>query len=337
MRTTTSSRPRRPSTSRARKEKKPKPAPKDAGRERHRRGRAAADRAADAGRATGHRPGRGAARPARGVAAGDAADLQGRGHHRGRTTGPVVTQFEVVPAPGVKAQRIVALADDLAIAMRAPSIRVAPIPGQGRGRRRGAQPDGAHGDAARAARVAASGTRPRAHAAGRAGPRPRGQAGRRRPGQDAAPADRRRHRLRQVGGDQHHHHQPGLPLHPARAAAADGRPEDGRAVDVQRAAPPAAQGGDQQPRRRDGAQVGGVRDGPALRAAARQRRAQPRRLQPQGARTGSRSGIRSRPRPTLTTIAAEAPDTPPGAAGAEAYNEGVLPDDRARSWTSWPT
>ncbi len=49
----------------------------------------------------------------------------------GRTTGPVVTQFEVVPAAGVKAQKIVALADDLAMAMRAPSIRVAPIPGKG--------------------------------------------------------------------------------------------------------------------------------------------------------------------------------------------------------------
>ncbi|HEU4698130.1 MAG TPA: DNA translocase FtsK [Gemmatimonadales bacterium] len=49
----------------------------------------------------------------------------------GRTTGPVVTQFELVPAPGVKAARILALADDLAIAMRAPSVRVAPIPGKG--------------------------------------------------------------------------------------------------------------------------------------------------------------------------------------------------------------
>jgi S-DNA-T family DNA segregation ATPase FtsK/SpoIIIE len=53
------------------------------------------------------------------------------GQIAGRTTGPVVTQFEVVPAPGVKAGRIVALADDLAMAMRAPSIRVAPIPGKG--------------------------------------------------------------------------------------------------------------------------------------------------------------------------------------------------------------
>ncbi|HEU5217221.1 MAG TPA: DNA translocase FtsK, partial [Gemmatimonadales bacterium] len=49
----------------------------------------------------------------------------------GRTSGPVVTQFEIVPAPGVKAGRLVALADDLAITMRAMSIRVAPIPGRG--------------------------------------------------------------------------------------------------------------------------------------------------------------------------------------------------------------
>jgi len=49
----------------------------------------------------------------------------------GRTTGPVVTQFEVAPAPGVKVGRIAALADDLALAMRAKSIRiVAPIPGK---------------------------------------------------------------------------------------------------------------------------------------------------------------------------------------------------------------
>jgi S-DNA-T family DNA segregation ATPase FtsK/SpoIIIE len=53
------------------------------------------------------------------------------GQISGRTTGPVVTQFEVVPGAGVKAGRIVALADDLAMAMRAPSIRVAPIPGKG--------------------------------------------------------------------------------------------------------------------------------------------------------------------------------------------------------------
>ena len=49
----------------------------------------------------------------------------------GITSGPTVSQFEVVPAAGVKAGRIVALADDLAITMRAASLRVAPIPGRG--------------------------------------------------------------------------------------------------------------------------------------------------------------------------------------------------------------
>ena len=50
----------------------------------------------------------------------------------GRTTGPVVTQFEVVPAPGVKVNRIANLDADLALAMKARTIRiVAPIPGKG--------------------------------------------------------------------------------------------------------------------------------------------------------------------------------------------------------------
>ncbi len=50
----------------------------------------------------------------------------------GRTTGPVVTQFEVVPAPGVKVNRIANLDADLALAMKAQTIRiVAPIPGKG--------------------------------------------------------------------------------------------------------------------------------------------------------------------------------------------------------------
>jgi S-DNA-T family DNA segregation ATPase FtsK/SpoIIIE len=45
--------------------------------------------------------------------------------------GPVVTTFEYEPAPGVKINKIVNLTDDLALAMRAISIRiVAPIPGK---------------------------------------------------------------------------------------------------------------------------------------------------------------------------------------------------------------
>ncbi|HYW13766.1 MAG TPA: DNA translocase FtsK [Longimicrobium sp.] len=50
----------------------------------------------------------------------------------GMTTGPVVTQFEVSPAPGIKVARIANLEADLALALRAPSVRiVAPIPGKG--------------------------------------------------------------------------------------------------------------------------------------------------------------------------------------------------------------
>ncbi|MFA6167522.1 MAG: DNA translocase FtsK 4TM domain-containing protein [Gemmatimonadaceae bacterium] len=50
----------------------------------------------------------------------------------GRTTGPTVTQFEIEPAPGVKVRQFANLANDLALAMRAQSIRVvAPIPGKG--------------------------------------------------------------------------------------------------------------------------------------------------------------------------------------------------------------
>jgi S-DNA-T family DNA segregation ATPase FtsK/SpoIIIE len=45
--------------------------------------------------------------------------------------GPVITMYEFEPAPGVKVSRIVNLSDDLALALRAMSVRiVAPIPGK---------------------------------------------------------------------------------------------------------------------------------------------------------------------------------------------------------------
>ena len=49
----------------------------------------------------------------------------------GRNAGPVVTQYEVQPAAHVKVSRIEALADDLAMALAARSLRIeAPIPGK---------------------------------------------------------------------------------------------------------------------------------------------------------------------------------------------------------------
>ncbi|MCP3678095.1 MAG: DNA translocase FtsK [Deltaproteobacteria bacterium] len=45
--------------------------------------------------------------------------------------GPVVTMYEFEPAPGIKVGRIINLSDDLALAMRAISIRIlAPVPGK---------------------------------------------------------------------------------------------------------------------------------------------------------------------------------------------------------------
>ncbi|MGB5894269.1 MAG: DNA translocase FtsK 4TM domain-containing protein, partial [Ignavibacteriaceae bacterium] len=48
------------------------------------------------------------------------------------TPGPVVTLYEIVPAPGVKISKIVALENDIALALAARGIRIiAPIPGRG--------------------------------------------------------------------------------------------------------------------------------------------------------------------------------------------------------------
>ena len=46
--------------------------------------------------------------------------------------GPVITQYEIEPAPGVKVSKFNSLSDDLALAIKAKAIRVqAPIPGRG--------------------------------------------------------------------------------------------------------------------------------------------------------------------------------------------------------------
>ena len=46
-------------------------------------------------------------------------------------TGPVVTQYEIELEPGLRARKVIALSDDIAIALKASSVRiVAPIPGK---------------------------------------------------------------------------------------------------------------------------------------------------------------------------------------------------------------
>ena len=57
-------------------------------------------------------------------------DVQGQVTHV--ETGPTVTSYEITPAPGVRVERISALERNIALALRAQSIRIqAPIPGKG--------------------------------------------------------------------------------------------------------------------------------------------------------------------------------------------------------------
>ena len=52
------------------------------------------------------------------------------GHIEKARFGPVVTRYEFMPAPGIKTQRVIALAEDIARSMSALSVRVAVTPGQ---------------------------------------------------------------------------------------------------------------------------------------------------------------------------------------------------------------
>ncbi len=53
-----------------------------------------------------------------------------RGEIVGIRPGPIITRYEVRPAPGIKISRFVGCQDDLALVMQAHHVRVAPIPGK---------------------------------------------------------------------------------------------------------------------------------------------------------------------------------------------------------------
>ena len=58
------------------------------------------------------------------------AEFGVRGEINKARFGPVVTRYELVLAPGIKTQRVVGLADDIARSMSALSVRIAVVPGQ---------------------------------------------------------------------------------------------------------------------------------------------------------------------------------------------------------------
>lgn len=82
-------------------------------------------------------PGKAAAGPSKQVLSEHAADLETvlsdfsvKGTIGESRYGPVVTRYDLNPAPGTKSQRVIALADDIARSMSAISVRVAVVPGQ---------------------------------------------------------------------------------------------------------------------------------------------------------------------------------------------------------------
>ncbi len=182
-------------------------------------------------------------------------------------TGPVVSRFEYEPALGVKISKITGLADDLALALKALSIRiVAPVPGKGV---LGIEVPNPKRQVVALREILADARLPEVRLPPDPGPgqRHHGHLGGHRPGQDAPPAHRRGHRQRQERGPQRHDPEHPLQGHPGGGALPDGGPQAHRAVHVRGHPPPAPPGGVQPQGGHHGAALGRGGDGAPLRPA----------------------------------------------------------------------
>ncbi len=145
--------------------------------------------------------------------------------------GPVVTLYELEPAPGIKSARVIGLADDIARSMSAISCRVAVMPGKNA---IGIELPNARRETVYLRELLASEDFETIQGQARAVPRQdhRRRAGDRRPRPHAASAGRRHHRLGQVGVDQRHDPVAALPDDAGPVPAHHDRPEDARTVDL---------------------------------------------------------------------------------------------------------
>ena len=211
------------------------------------------------------------------------------------TPGPVITQFEIELEAGLRVSKIMSLADDLAIALAVPSVRiVAPIPGK---TTVGIEVPNDHRNVVRLGEVMRRGRRavqgmpdPAVPGQGR-----QGAAADLRPGRDAAPADGRPHRHGQVGLLERDD-----PLDLDDQAARRGeddpdRPQEGRALAVQADPAPDAPGRHRHEEGRVDPGLGLREDGRALRVPAPRRGAEHPGVQPAGRRGDLRpAGARGR-------------------------------------------
>ena len=185
----------------------------------------------------------------------------------GINTGPVVTQFELALETGLRLHKVTQLADDVALNLKAPSVRmVAPIPGKNTV---GVEIPNEQRAVVRLKEVIlTSGEEDRQEQdaalsrQGRGGP-----AARPRPGRHAAPADRRRHRHRQVGLHERHHPQHADDAPAGRAEDDHDRPQGRRAERVRGRAAPDAPRHQRHEKGRGRPRLGRGQDGGALRPA----------------------------------------------------------------------
>ena len=144
--------------------------------------------------------------------------------------GPVVTMFEFAPAPGTRLNKIVNLADDLAMSLEALKVRiVAPIPGKAAV---GIEVPNRGRETVYLKEIIADETfrNPQIQAPHGARQRHRRGAADRRPRQNAPPSGRRHHRLGQVRRRQLDDNEPSLFIDPRRCADDHGRSQDARAL-----------------------------------------------------------------------------------------------------------
>ena len=180
-------------------------------------------------------------------------------------TGPVITQFEIELEAGLRVSKIMSLADDLAIALAVPSVRiVAPIPGK---TTVGIEVPNDHRNMVRLGDVIAGvgGRSEKCRIPLFLGKDVKGAAAGLRPGRDAAPADGRPHRHGQVGLPERDD-----PLDPDDQAARRGqddpdRPQEGRALAVQADPAPDAPGRHRHEEGRVAPGLGLRQDGRAVR------------------------------------------------------------------------
>ncbi len=196
------------------------------------------------------------------------------------------------PRPGRDPLRTRAGAGRKILARHRPRRRYRPLDVRGLGARRGragpqrhrhraAEPAPRNGVPSRAHRQ--RGLREvEASAGDRARQDDRRRAGDRRSRAHAASPGRRHHRLRQVGGDQHHDSVARLSAEAGTVPPDHGRPQDARALGLRRDPPPADAGGHRPEEGGCRPQMGGAGDGGPLQEDVQGRGAQHRRFQQPG-------------------------------------------------------